>query len=157
MGARRSVPQKMKRSKRLKPVVHIAESREQQAARALGAAQTALDQAKQQLEELERYRADYLQRFQQAGAVGMGAAQLGDYQQFLQKLGLAIEQQGQVIAQAGQDVEAKRALWFASRGKAKMLGTVVTRYQDEEEKEALRQEQIEQDERSQRSGPREVL
>ncbi len=147
----------MKRSKRLKPVVDIAESREQQAARALGVAQTALDQARQQLDELKAYRQDYLQRFQQAGAIGMGAAQLGDYQQFLHKLGLAIEQQGEAVVQAEQDVEAKRALWFTSRGKAQMLGTVVARYQGEEEKEAMRQEQLEQDERSQRSGPREVL
>lgn len=147
----------MKRSKRLKPVVQIAESREQQAARALGAAQTTLDQARQQLEELQGYRADYLQRFQQAGAVGMGGARLGDYQQFLQKLALAIEQQGQVIAQAEQEVEARRQQWFDTRGKVQMLDTVVTRYRDEESREASRKEQLEQDERAQRSTPRETL
>lgn len=139
----------MKRSKRMQPVVQVAESREQLAARALGAAQGLLDQAVQQLDELKSYRDDYLRRFEQAGAAGMGAAQLGDYRHFLQKLGLAIEQQTQVIAQASQDVEAKRGLWFASRGKVRMLGTVVSRYQCEEERDDMRKEQQEQDERAQ--------
>ncbi len=147
----------MKKSKRLKPVVRVAESREQQAARALGTAQTRLAQAQQQLQELQCYRDDYRQGFQQAGAAGMGAAQLADYQQFLHKLGQAIEQQGQQIAQATQEVEAKRALWFASRGKVRMLDTVVARYQAIEEQQAARQEQREQDERSQRGGRSETL
>lgn len=147
----------MKRSKRLKPVVRVAEGREQQAARALGAAQVRLGQAQQQLAELQHYRDDYWQRFQQAGATGMGAAQLEDYQQFLHKLAQAIEQQGQQIVQATQEVGAKRALWFASRGKVRMLDTVIARYQAVEEQQLARQEQQEQDERSQRGGHSEIL
>ncbi len=147
----------MKRSKRLKPVVQVAESREQQAARALGAAQARLAQARQQLAELQRYRDDYRQGFQQAGATGMGAARLADYQQFLHKLGQAIEQQTQQVAQATREAEAKRALWFASRGKVRMLDTVVARYQAIEEQQASRQEQREQDERAQRGGRPETL
>jgi len=147
----------MKKSRRLKPVVRVAENREQQAARALGVAQTRLGQAQQQLEELQRYRDDYRQRFQQAGATGMGAAQLEDYQQFLHKLGQAIEQQGQQVVQATQEAEAKRALWFASRGKVRMLDTVVARYQAIEDQQASRREQREQDERSQRGGRSEPL
>ena len=147
----------MKRSKRLKPVVRVAESREQQAARALGAAQARLAQAQQQLAELQRYRDDYRQGFQQAGATGMGAAQLADYQQFLHKLGQAIEQQAQQVVQATQEAEAKRAQWFTSRGKVRMLDTVVARYQAIEQQQASRQEQREQDERSQRGGRSETL
>ncbi|MCF6362997.1 MAG: flagellar export protein FliJ [Gammaproteobacteria bacterium] len=147
----------MKKSRRLKPVVRVAEGREQQAARALGVAQTRLGQVQQQQEELQRYREDYRQRFQQAGAMGMGAVQLGDYQQFLHKLEQAIEQQGQQVAQATQEVEAKRVLWFASRGKVRMLDTVVARYQAIEEQQVARREQREQDERSQHSGRSESL
>ena len=142
----------MKRSKRLKPVVQVAEGREQQAARALGAAQTRLLQAEQQYHELCRYREDYRQRFQQVGAFGMGALQLEDYQQFLHKLGQAIEQQEQVIAQARQEVEARRSQWFTLRGKLRSLDSVVSRYQASEEKQARRREQQEQDERAQRPG-----
>jgi len=147
----------MKRSKRLKPVVRVAESREQQAARALGVAQARLTQARQQLAELQHYRDDYRQRFQQAGATGMGATQLADYQQFLHKLGQAIEQQAQQVAQASREAEAKRALWFTSRGKVRMLDTVVARYQAVEERQAARQEQREQDERAQRGSQAESV
>ncbi|VAX02241.1 hypothetical protein MNBD_GAMMA20-1653 [hydrothermal vent metagenome] len=147
----------MKKSRRLKPVVRVAEGREQQAARALGVAQARLGQVQQQQEELQRYRDDYRQRFQQAGAVGMGAVQLEDYQQFLHKLEQAIEQQGQQVALATQEVEAKRVLWFASRGKVRMLDTVVARYQAIEEQQVARREQREQDERSQRGGRSETL
>ncbi len=147
----------MKKSRRLKPVVRVAEGREQQAARALGVARARLGQVQQQLEELRRYRDDYRQRFQQAGAAGMGAVQLVDYQQFLHKLGQAIEQQGQQVVQVTQEAEAKRALWFASRGKVRMLDTLVARYQAIEEQQASRREQREQDERSQRSGRFEAL
>ncbi len=147
----------MKKSRRLKPVVRVAEGREQQAARALGAARARLGEVQQQLEELRRYRDDYRQRFQQAGAVGMGAVQLADYQQFLHKLGQAIEQQGQQVAQATQEAEARRALWFASRGKVCMLDTLVARYQAIEEQQVSRREQREQDERSQRGGRFEAL
>ena len=147
----------MKKSRRLKPVVRVAEGREQQAARALGVAQARLGQVQQQQEELQRYRDDYRQRFQQAGAVGMGAVQLDDYQQFLHKLEQAIEQQGQQVALATQEVEAKRVLWFASRGKVRMLDTVVARYQAIEEQQVARREQREQDERSQRGGRSETL
>jgi len=141
----------------MKPVVRVAESREQQAARALGAAQAQLAQARQQLAELQHYRDDYRQRFQQAGATGMGATQLADYQQFLHKLGLAIEQQTQQVAQASREAEAKRTQWFASRGKVRMLDTVVARYQAVEQRQAARQEQREQDERAQRGGHGETL
>lgn len=147
----------MKKSRRLKPVVRVAEGREQQAARALGVAQARLGQVQQQQEELQRYRDDYRQRFQQAGAVGMGAVQLEDYQQFLHKLEQAIEQQGQQVALATQEVEAKRVLWFASRGKVRMLDTVVARYEAIEEQQVARREQREQDERSQRSGRSKTL
>lgn len=140
----------MKKSRRLQPVVKVAESREQQAARALGDAQTTLSEAEQRLAELKGYREDYIARFHSAGAAGMAAAQMEDYRQFLHKLSLAIDQQGQVIVRAASVVEEKRQGWHVSRSKAQMLDTVVSRYQSEEQRVVDRKEQGEQDERSQR-------
>ena len=141
----------MKKSKRLQPVVKVAESREQQAARALGQAQSRQADAEQRLAELQGYREDYIARFHAAGARGMGAVRMEDYQKFLHKLAMAIEQQKQVIAQAQQVVEEKRRLWHVSRSKKQMLGNVVSRYQAEEQRLADRKEQGELDERSQRN------
>lgn len=145
----------MKKSKRLEPVVKVAESREQQAARALGDAQGKLADAEARLTELKSYREEYIARFQHAGAAGMGAVRMEDYQKFLHKLSMAIEQQKQLIAQAARGVEEKRRLWYMSRSKVQMLDTVVSRYQAEEQRHADRKEQGELDERSQR-GTRET-
>lgn len=140
----------MKRSQRFKPVVKVAENREQEAARLLGDAQTALTQAQQRLTELEGYREEYIKRFHTTGSVGMSAAQMVDYRAFLVKLDLAIAEQGVVVEQANHLVEQQRQEWFARRGKVKMLDTVVSRYQADEQRDADRKEQGDQDERAQR-------
>ncbi len=147
----------MKRSQRLEPVVRVAENREQQAARSLGDSQSALNQAQQRLNELKNYREEYIQRFHTTGAVGMSAMQMGDYRLFLSNLSRAIEQQAGLVEQAAAVVEQQRQQWFTRRGKVKMLGNVVARFQTEEQRVVDRKEQLEQDERAQRrptSSPR---
>jgi flagellar FliJ protein len=140
----------MKKSKRLEPVVKVAENREQQATRALGEAQKRLAAAEQRLRELKQYREEYHARFKANGAAGMGAMFLEDYQKFLHKLSLAIQQQVAVIAQAAAAVEEKKRLWHVSRSKTQMIESVVARYQAQEQRQADRKEQGEQDQRSQR-------
>ena len=137
----------MKRSRRLQPVVRVAENRQQQAARALGLAQGELAQAQQRLSELKGYREEYIRRFQAAGAQGMVVVQMADYRQFLHRLAMAIEQQVKVVAHVTARVEDQRRRWFASRGKAQMLDNVVQRYQADEQREADRKEQVELDDR----------
>ncbi|HEC18561.1 MAG TPA: flagellar export protein FliJ [Gammaproteobacteria bacterium] len=139
----------MKRSQRLEPVVKVAENREQQAAKALGEAQAALQQAQQRLAELKTYREEYVQRFHSDGATGMSAVQMGDYRLFLSKLSRAIEQQAELVEQAAARLEQQRQQWFDQRGKVKMLGNVVSRFQADERRSVERREQREQDERSQ--------
>lgn len=140
----------MKRSQRFEPVVKVAENREQEAARLLGDAQSALSQAQHRLTELEGYREEYISRFHSTGSVGMSAAQMMDYRTFLGKLDLAITEQRTVVEQADQFAEQQRQEWFARRGKVKMLDTVVARYQADEQRDANRKEQGDQDERAQR-------
>lgn len=141
----------MKKSQRLEPVVKVAESREQQAARALGQAQAQLAQAEQRQAELEGYKEEYLRRFHTAGSRGMSAAQMEDYRRFLGKLDAAIAQQQQVVAQAAGIVETQRHQWFERRGKTRALDKVVSRYQADERRQEAQQEQGELDERAQRS------
>jgi len=136
----------MKKSRRMQPVVKVAEGREQQAARLLGESQAALAQARQRLEELQEYRRDYERRFAESGALGMGAVQMEDYRQFLSRLGLAIDQQMQVVAQSEAALERQRQHWFVTRGKTQALDGVVARYQAEEQRDADRREQQESDE-----------
>ncbi len=147
----------MKRSQRLEPVVRVAENREQQAARSLGDSQSALNQAQQRLNELKNYREEYIQRFHTTGAAGMSAVQMRDYRLFLSNLSRAIEQQAGLVEKAATVVEKQRQQWFSRRGKVKMLGNVVSRFQADEQRVVDRKEQLEQDERAQRmltSSPR---
>ena len=139
----------MKRSQRFKPVVKVAENREQEAARLLGDSQTMLDQAQQKLAELENYREEYIKRFHTTGAEGMSASQMMDYRAFMVKLERAITEQNKVVEQATVVVEQHRQEWFARRGKVQMLDTVVARYQTDEQRDADRKEQSDQDERAQ--------
>jgi len=141
----------MKKSQRLEPVAKVAESREQQAARALGQAQALLNQAEQRLAELKNYKEEYLRRFHTQGSRGMNAAQMEDYRRFLGKLDIAIGQQQQAVDQAANRVETQRQHWFERRGKTRALDKVVERYQADEQRRADLMEQSEQDERAQRS------
>jgi len=136
----------MKKSSRLQPVVQVAENREQMAAQALGNAQLGLAASEQRLNELKRYREEYVRRFHDAGAIGMGANKLEDFRKFLANLSQAIDQQVRVVAQAARGVEDKRRHWLSSRSKTQILDTVVSRYQAEEQRQADRKEQRELDE-----------
>lgn len=140
----------MKRSKRLEPVVKVAENRKQQAAKALGDSQSALQQAEQRLEELKNYREEYIRRFHANGAQGMSAVQMGDYRLFLSNLSRAIEQQTELVEQAAAVVEQQRQQWFNRHGKVKMLDKVVSRIQADEQRVVDKKEQMEQDEQAQR-------
>ncbi len=139
----------MKRSRRLEPVVKVAESSEQRAAQALGDSQLALTQAEQRQAELENYRQEYTQRFHAAGALGMTAVQMMDYRTFLANLDRAIAEQTMLVEHASSLVEQQREAWFSQRGKVKMLDNVVARYRADEQRDANRKEQGDQDERSQ--------
>lgn len=142
----------MKRSKRLGPVVKVAENQKQQAAKALGDSQLALQRAEQRLRELKDYREEYIRRFHANGAVGMSAVQMGDYRLFLSNLSRAIEQQVELVEQAVAVVEQQRQQWFSRRTKVKMLDNVVSRFQADEQRIVDKKEQSEQDERAQRTG-----
>lgn len=142
----------MKRSKRLGPVVKVAENQKQQAAKALGDSQLALQRAEQRLTELKDYREEYIRRFHANGALGMSAVQMGDYRLFLSNLSRAIEQQVGLVEQAVAVVEQQRQQWFSRRTKVKMLDNVVSRFQADEQRIVDKKEQSEQDERAQRTG-----
>ncbi len=145
----------MTRSKRMTPVVKVAENREQVAARILGEAQQRLSLQERRLDELVSYRDQYAEQFQQSSGMGMGAARLQDYRVFLARLHAAIEQQQRVIAHCRQDCERQRRNWMSTRTRTQALGKVVERYQREERRADERREQHDTDERAQRTRPAE--
>lgn len=140
----------MKKSDRLQPVQRLSESREQDAAKALGDSNRAVCEQEQRLADLESYREEYARYYQQRGEAGVTAAKLMELQRFLHNLNKAIEQQQQVVAMARQHSEQSKQQWNTARGKRQALGKVAERYREEEQRSAARQEQKENDEHAQR-------
>lgn len=141
----------MKKSKRMQPLLRVAESKEQTAATELGQAQNNLQMQIDRLRELENYQNEYLSRFQQTGQAGISMSTLQSYRSFLSKLEAAVEQQKQAVKTAKELVDRRKKQWFASRDQVKIYNNVITRYVDDEIKQEEKLEQKESDERSQRS------
>lgn len=135
-------------SKRFKPVLKIAESRERKAAHQLGDSQRNVQEQEAKLEELRRYHSEYLERFDSAARVGISAAQLREYQAFLAKLKLAIKEQESVVQQSQNLCTAHRDEWQQKYIRTQALDKVVQRCKTEERNTQEKREQKEIDERN---------
>ncbi|MCG5499526.1 flagellar export protein FliJ [Ectothiorhodospira lacustris] len=138
----------MNRSKRMEPVVQVADNRQQLAAQRLGQSQQALEDRMARLEELSSYRDEYAQRFESQSGAGMTGVSVRDYRLFLHRLNEAIEQQARMVAAARHELEMSRGRWVEASGKTKALNRVVEQFQQEERRAADRREQAEQDDRN---------
>ena len=144
----------MGRSKRMQPVVKLAEDRERNDAREFGQSERRLAHMQQKLVELQQYRDEYARRFEAAGSCGLNAMQLRDYRIFLDRLSAAIAQQAVAIAHARQDLAKQRHDWLLSRRRVEALDKVIERYQRQEQDVERRLEQNECDEHSAQSARR---
>ncbi|VAW60654.1 hypothetical protein MNBD_GAMMA11-1390 [hydrothermal vent metagenome] len=131
------------RSKRIRPVASHADQLQRQAVQVYVAAQQVVIEAQLQLEQLIKYRAEY-----GASRVsgGSNATQLRDYQLFLHKINLSIEQSTSNVHQQKQLCEQHKLNWLKTRSRSKALEAVVKKYQLNEAKIEARIEQKEQDE-----------
>lgn len=140
----------MKKSKRIKPIIRLAESREQQAATELGQAQNRLQEQVNRLQDLLNYQQEYRAQYEQTGRMGVSINTLNGYHSFLQKLDSAVEQQKQAVKSAQDLVLRRKQQWFASRDKLKIYNNVSDKYRVAESKQEEQQEQKDSDERAQR-------
>lgn len=140
----------MTKSQRLKPVSEIAHANERDAARNMGQQQTVLQEHQNKLDELIKYRAEYVEKMVTAGSAGIGAGQMQDYTRFIRRLDEAIVFQKSQIERAVRQLEVKQREWQAMHTRSEALNKVVDRYRDAESREQDRREQNENDERAQR-------
>lgn len=140
----------MKRAGRLQPVRQQLEDDAQRLHVALVASQRRVAQVQAQLDELQRYHAEYQQGFSRRAGGGMGANELRDYQVFMSRLAQAIVQQKNSLVQARQDEQQQRERWQDSRRRSQAIGHVMDRWQLDEQRRRERQEQQEADQRAQR-------
>lgn len=140
----------MKRAQRLQPVIDMAQDAEREAAGKLGQCQQALQQAEEQLHNLQQYRADYQQQWIAKGQTGVSGQWLMNYQRFLSQLEVAIEQQEKNIAWHANNVSVSQTAWQQTYARLEGLRKLVQRYRDEAQQAADKQEQKLLDEMAQR-------
>jgi flagellar protein FliJ len=133
------------------PVQKVLGRKEKDRARELGEAQTRLSAAEVKLRDLEQYRQDYEQAFQQRAKAGQPVRALRDFQVFLARLDQAIQQQRQVVATTQNDVNGQSTLWRSAARQVKAVDSVVDRWQGEERRAQDRRDQKDTDERAQRA------
>jgi len=138
----------MKRSKRLTPVVDIAAKETEAALAKVGQANSAWLQDKQQLEELQRYKGEYLAKFRQGDTLVMSAQKVLELRSFLVQLDQAIQAQEFQVQERYMQLEQQRGFWQQARRKEQAMESLVDRYQTEELQQESRQEQLENDERN---------
>ncbi len=136
----------MKRSKRLVPVVNIATKATDSALVEMGKANAVWLKEKQQLEELQHYKLDYLNRFRQGDAAVMSAQKIVELRGFLTQLDQTIQVQEHQVEIAYQQLERTRSIWQQTRSKEQVMQSLVERYHQEETQIALKQEQKMSDE-----------
>lgn len=138
----------MPTSDRFKPIQKIASHRERKAATALGESLKQHEAARQRLEELRQYLAEYLERFARAAHNGLSSSQILEYQVFIGKLETAIAQQEQVVARAQRACDSSKAQWRGRYSKSKAMQNAVGRLREQESRCREKTEQNEADDRA---------
>jgi len=129
----------------MQPVQQLAESRERDAGRALADARARLADQEQQLEQLLRYRDEYLA----GGSPGLGTTdtvRLSNRSAFLERLNDAIREQRARVDRAQEESDRYAAAWQETRVEAAAIGRAVDRFRQDERRAVERVEQREHDE-----------
>jgi flagellar FliJ protein len=141
----------MNREQRIGTYRRSLESNEKKAAARLSEAEKKLQEARQRLEQLERYRSDYTASFGTRAAAGISGPALLDFQAFIARLEEAIRQQASVVTKIemdrGQVHQRLREVAVQNRA----VGAVVERWRAEDRVAENRIEQKAVDERSGRA------
>ena len=135
----------------MQTLIELATRDTDAAAKRLGQAVRAADEAQQKLDLLTEYRNDYAARLQASMAAGLAASGFRNFQQFIGTLDGAISGQQAVVAAARQRITEARNDWQASERKRMSYGTLVERAHKEAQKETGKREQKQTDEHAARA------
>ena len=138
----------MTKIKRFQQLEKMAEHACDKAGRELGQAQDNHSKEQAQLEQLTNFFEEYRERFNNAGASGMNARQLGDFRAFFGQLDNAIEAQRQTLVDLGAKVMERQAQWIEKHQRTQSLSHALVQVQKDQLLQRNKREQKEQDERS---------
>lgn len=120
----------------LNTLIELAATETEEAAKRLGLAVRAGDEAQGKLTLLLQYREDYAARFQADLATGLTAMGYRNFQVFLEKLDAAIAGQQRAVQVAQKRIDKERSAWQAGERKRMSYGTLADRaHKDAQRKE----------------------
>lgn len=113
----------MSRQNRLDPILHHAETQQQDAAKRLSNLLQQQRAAEQQLQQLTSYRKEYAAV--QLNGAGQSIEELQNHQTFIVQLGKAIEQQEMVLIQLQRQVEQHKTYWQQAKTRCDALSGLI--------------------------------
>lgn len=126
------------------------QNRTDEATRQLGHLIAAERNAKNQLQMLEQYRAEYAERLREASIQGLTPLALRNYQDFLARIDQAIDQQRISVRASERETANGQANWQAQNKQLKAIDTLSQRHDARQRIREGKKEQKLQDEFSSR-------
>jgi len=136
----------MATSSALDTLIELATRDTDEAAKRLGRAMKAAEEAEQKLVLLSQYRDDYMVRCQQSLQTGLTAAAYANFQQFIGKLEQAVIGQQSAIRDARLIVERERRAWQECERKRMSYGTLAERAAKAQQAKENKRDQKQMDE-----------
>lgn len=136
----------------LHPLLDLAQTRTDDAARRLGELVAAERDVAQKLQMLEDYRREYNDRFVEAARSGLSPDAWRNYGAFIAKLDEAILAQRRIVEQSRAQTTLGQRQWLDQRNKLKAFDTLSQRHQAGVARSEARQEQKMADEHAARRG-----
>lgn len=132
----------------LQPLLDLANTRMDDAARKLGELISGEHECARKLELLENYRAEYQQRFEEAARNGIGPDAWRNFSAFLARIDEAIAAQRTAVERSRQATAGGQQAWLHQRNKVKAFDTLSQRHQAAQTKREQRDEQRQSDDHS---------
>ncbi len=136
----------MKRSQRLNPVVDIAAEASAKVLLKVGEANTVWRQNSVQLDDLIKYKSEYLLRFRAGEQLSISAQKVMELRAFLVQLDQAIASQQRQVETSLRILQQQQQAWKKVRSKEQAVQSLIDRYQQEEIQVELKLEQRANDE-----------
>jgi len=141
----------------LQPLLNLAQIKNESATRRLGQLNKQQHDTQAQLEILQQYRKDYQARLQESSQNAMDPALLRNFQEFINKLDLAIAQQIKAVEQSKLSTQMGRGEFAGTQRKLKSFDTLQQRHIETQNKVEAKQEQKAMDEHTSRSAAYKML
>lgn len=135
----------------LQPLINLAQHQKDSATQKLGQLNRQQNNAQNKLETLQQYRKDYQARLQESARNGINPAELRNFQEFINKLDEAINQQLKLVNQRKVSTQAGHGELDTVQRKLKSFDALQQRHIATQKTFKERAEQKSQDEHSGRS------